>query len=64
MGWEKKTMRYTLINFIDVSLRYTLIDFIDVSQDDLQKAGHVKGPKCRCTECNRLKDLEDSETVA
>ena len=48
IGREKKT------------LRYTLIDYIDVSQDDLQKAGHVKGPKCWCSECNRLKDLEDS----
>ena len=32
---------------------------MDVSQEDLEKAGHVKGPKCRCIECGKLKDLED-----
>ena len=32
---------------------------MDVSQEDLEKAGHVKGPKCRCKECGKLKDLED-----
>ena len=37
------------------TLRYTLIDFIDVSQDTLEKVGHVKGPKCRRSECGRLK---------
>ena len=46
-GWEKNT------------LSYTILDFIDVSEEDLQKVGHVKGPKCRCSECGRLKDLED-----
>ena len=46
-GREKKT------------LRYTLIDFIDIKPEELQQAGHVKGPKCRCSQCARLKDLED-----
>ena len=41
------------------TLRYTLIDHIDVSEETLQEVGHVKGPKCRCSECGRLKDLED-----
>ena len=41
------------------TLRFTLVDYIDVAQDVLTEVGHVKGPKCRCTECNRLKDLED-----
>ena len=41
------------------TLQYTLIDYIDVSPEDLIRADHVKGPKCRCKECSRLKDLED-----
>ena len=41
------------------TLSFTLIDHIDVSLEDLLKAGHVPGPKCRCRECSRLKDLED-----
>ena len=41
------------------TLQYTLIDFIDVSPEDLVRAGHLKGPQCRCRECARLKDLED-----
>ena len=42
-----------------MALNYTLIDFIDVTQEGLERVGHVKGPKCRCSECGRLKDLED-----
>ena len=42
------------------TLRFTLIDYIDVSKENLIKVGHEKGAKCRCSECNRLKDLEDS----
>ena len=41
------------------TLNFTLVDHMDVSQEDLEKAGHVKGPKCRCIECGKLKDLED-----
>ena len=45
------------------TLRFTLVDFIDVKEEDLVKAGHVKGPKCRCLQCGRLKDLEDQWMV-
>ena len=41
------------------NLRMTLVDHMDVSKDELVEAGHVKGPKCRCTQCMRLKDIED-----
>ena len=40
-------------------LQYTLIDYMDVSPEDLIRADHVKGLKCRCRECSRVKDLED-----
>ena len=39
------------------------MDFIDLKEDDLVKAGHEKGPKCRCSQCGRLKDLEDQWIV-
>ena len=38
---------------------FTLIDFMNVTLEELQKADHEKGPKCRCSACSRLKDLED-----
>ena len=41
------------------TLNFTLVDYIDVSPEDLMKAGHVGGAKCRCKECDRLKDIED-----
>ena len=41
------------------TLRYTLLDHIDVTPEDLVEAGHLKGPQCRCKQCTRLKDLED-----
>ena len=40
-------------------LRMSLIDFMTTSHVKLQAAGHVQGPQCRCTECGKLKDLED-----
>ena len=40
-------------------LVWTLIDFIDTSETILANAGHVGGPKCRCSECLRLKQAED-----
>ena len=40
-------------------LNFTLVDYIDISPEDLTKAGHVGGAKCRCKECDRLKDIED-----
>ena len=41
------------------TLRYTLIDFYDTTQEKLQTAAHIPGPRCRCSECGHLKDLED-----
>ena len=41
------------------TLCFTLIDYYDTTKVKLQIAGHVPGPKCRCHECNILKDLED-----
>ena len=40
-------------------LKWTLVDFMDTSEEKLTTAGHVGGPKCRCSECNRLKAIED-----
>ena len=36
------------------TLVFTLVDFIEVTADELLKAGHEKGPKCRCICCTRL----------
>ena len=41
------------------TLNYTLIDYYDTTEDKIKEAGHVPGPKCRCRECNLLKDLEN-----
>ena len=41
------------------TLVFTLVDYMDVSPEALVRAGHEGGAKCRCSECNRLKDLED-----
>ena len=41
------------------TLRFTLLDYIDVSPEKLIRVGHLKGPQCRCEECERLKDVED-----
>ena len=40
-------------------LRWTLIDFMDTTQDKLTPVDHFVGPKCRCSECQRLKAIED-----
>ena len=40
-------------------MRFTLVDYMDVSPEDLMRAGHGGGAKCRCRECDKLKDLED-----
>ena len=45
------------------TLQFSLVDFIDVSEEQLQISGHEKGPKCRCKECSRLKELEDKWIV-
>ena len=41
------------------NLEFTLLDFMDVTQEELTDAGHKKGPQCRCSQCEKLKDLED-----
>ena len=41
------------------TLSVTLIDYYDTTQDKIDQAGHVQGPKCRCQECNSLKERED-----
>jgi hypothetical protein len=40
-------------------IQLTLLDFLDTSVDKLDSAGHISGPQCRCTECNKLKRIED-----
>ena len=40
-------------------VRLTLLDYLDTTVEQLDRAGHVTGPQCRCTECNRLKRIED-----
>ena len=42
-----------------MTLSFKLIDFYDTTEEKLVAAGHVPGPKCRCKECNHLKDKED-----
>ena len=42
-----------------LTLDFTLIDFFDTTADILKQANHVPGPKCRCNECEKLKELED-----
>ena len=46
-GKEKKT------------LDFTLIDYYDTTATKLSRARHEPGPKCRCLECESLKQLED-----
>ena len=43
-----------------MTLNYTLIDYYDTTEQKIKEAGHVPGPKCRCRECNLLKDLENN----
>ena len=40
-------------------LRWTIIDFMDTTNEKLTAAGHQPGPKCRCSECQKLKTIED-----
>ena len=39
--------------------RWTILDFIDTTQEEVVRGGHQGGPKCRCSECQRLKNVED-----
>ena len=41
------------------TLKMTLLDYYDTTEEKLIRAGHVPGPKCRCTECEKLKMKED-----
>ena len=41
------------------TLNYTLIDFFDTTQEKLTNASHIPGPRCRCKECELLKELEN-----
>ena len=40
-------------------LRWTIIDFMETTTDRLSVAGHLAGPRCRCVECQKLKEIED-----
>ena len=39
-------------------IRITFLEHMDTTVESLKEANHVAGA-CRCTECGRLKDLED-----
>ena len=41
------------------NIRLTLLDYLDTTVERLELSGHVGGPQCRCTECNKLKRVED-----
>ena len=41
------------------TLTFTLVDHLDTSEEELQLAGHIRGPQCKCDICGRLKTLED-----
>ena len=41
------------------NLQWTLVDSITTSEEELRGAGHQGGAKCRCSECNKLKNVED-----
>ena len=41
------------------NLSFSLVDFLDTTDEKLKKANHLAGPKCRCKECMKLKELED-----
>ena len=41
------------------TLVVTLVDHLDTTQTELEKVGHVSGPKCVCQICDKLKQLED-----
>ena len=40
-------------------LRWTILDHVETTLGKLTTAGHIGGPKCRCSECQRLKTVED-----
>ena len=40
-------------------LRWTLIDSMETTVDKLRVANHEGGARCRCSECEKLKLIED-----
>ena len=42
------------------TLVFTLVDHLDTTEDELQQAGHIRGPQCLCSVCQKLKELEDN----
>ena len=40
------------------TLDFTLLDFFDTTEEKLTLVNHEPGPKCRCSECDKLKSLE------
>ena len=40
-------------------LWWTLVDSMGATEERLTTAGHVCGRSCRCSECQRLKEIED-----
>ena len=42
------------------TLDFMLIDFFDTTNEKLRMAKHVPGAKCKCNECEKLRDLEDN----
>ena len=40
-------------------IRITLLDYLDTKEELLRQAEHEGGPQCRCTECGKLKRIED-----
>ena len=42
-----------------MQLQITLIDSIFTTPEALKEAAHLPGPQCRCSECSRLKSVED-----
>ena len=41
------------------TLSFTLVDYYNTTREKLKVAKHEPGPKCRCKQCQNLKDLED-----
>ena len=41
------------------NIRITLLDYLDTTEQLLTEAGHTGGPQCRCSQCDKLKRIED-----
>ena len=42
------------------TLSFYLVDHLDTTEEELQLAGHSRGPQCVCSVCQQLKKLEDN----